>query len=585
VSGAADRGGDRLRQRQHAGATPIRRAAEPALAKIHQALDDAVPRNNLGRHGGYFTAWRPPRPSPPTGDENHWAGAQIGCPLGLAKPTDAEGRLTGASRAAGVTFQHSSEERAPERMTLGGHIQMKHFSLLVAFAIAVLAASCSGIQTTPSATPYVPSQTQAPTQLTTPTPVPPSSTPSRTSTAAATPTVISTVGPTATPTAPPEARLTSQCLDVLPTLPNESAASGVVVLESRVVVGGHYNGETYFSDLTAGTTITVENVGYMPKVSPDGTRMAYSSWVIDGQGRTIAKNLIIVDAGGHQLKVVPEDTDWYELSGWTDSQHVVLHRHERGTTSLKYDTYLVLDPFTGQRQVLGRNFPDFIASPFTRLPYWEGWYGVSYDPTLTRAIYPRNTTGDPYRVTYGLWDVSKQRLVVSLDSIFITDADAPFSYSRPIWSPDASQFVFEGSVPNPSTVTQFELYRVGRDGRGEQVTHLNTIAFVQANNLSWSPDGRYIAIYLQQNGPQAHAAVLDTTTLQVTDYCVTVTYAGEGFGGDQPPSAVWSPDGKQFLVVDWYSKDHRRVVLVDVAKGFAAQIAQDAEPAGWMRSN
>ena len=59
---------------------------------------------------------------------------------------------------------------------------------------------------------------------------------------------------------------------------------------------------------------------------------------------------------------------------------------------------------------------------------------------------------------------------------------------------------------------------------------------------------------------------------------------GEGYGGDLPPAPIWSPDSQQFLVVDWYEKEHSRVVLVDIAQGFAAQIAEDMEPLGWMVS-
>jgi len=461
---------------------------------------------------------------------------------------------------------------------------MKNFSLLAAIAIAILTVSCNGTQAAPSATPFVPSQTQAPTRLATPTTVPPLSTPSRTATAAATPTVTSTVGPTATPTTPPEAQLHSDCLSVLPALPNGSASSGVVVLESRANVDGYYNGETYLTDLTAGTTITVEHDGIRNLVSPDRTLTAYNSAIVDAQHRIIANNLIIANASGKQLKVIPWETGWARILGWTDDRRVVLYRSEPGVTYLKYDTYLVLDPFTGQRRVLGRDFRKFPNPPYPRTLGWEGWYGVLYDPTFTRAIYPQLVGTNDQQLTYALWDVSQQRLVTSLDNSFALPAQDNDIYPMPHWSADGSKFVFRGLLDVSSTLALFELYSVSRDGQVEQLTHLTSVALVQDGNLSWSPDGRYIAMFLNHwrvsiSQEPARAAVLDTTNLEIKDYCFPVS-SGGGLGLPRP---IWSPDGRQFLVSE-QGVPHPRVILVDIIKGFAAQISQDTEATGWMTS-
>jgi hypothetical protein len=457
---------------------------------------------------------------------------------------------------------------------------MKTFSLPAALALAVLIVSCSGTQTPPSATPLVPSETHAPTQPSTPTPVPPSPTPSRTPTRLATPTLTGTVGPTATPTTPPEARLTSQCLDVLPALPRGSATSGVVVLESRVDMGGRYNGETYLLDLAAGTTITVEHGGELSSVSPDRTLWAYDSVVLGTQDHILKHNLVIADASDKSLKTIPWENAWGGLFGWSDNQHVVLDQ-SAPSTSLKYD-FLAFNPFSGERQVLAPNFPNAINSPNIKQPFWEGWYGVQYDPTLTRAIFPQLVGINDQQLTYALWDVSKQRLVTSLEAIFAVPAGDNDIYPMPEWSLDGSKFVFRGLVDVSPTYALFELYSVSRDGQVEQLTHLTSVALVRDSDLSWSPDGRYIAMFLNHwrvniYQEPARVAVLDTTNLKITDYCFPIS-PGEGL---ELPRPIWSPDGHEFLVSE-QGVLHPRVILVDITKGFAAQISQDSEARGWM---
>ena len=65
--------------------------------------------------------------------------------------------------------------------------------------------------------------------------------------------------------------------------------------------------------------------------------------------------------------------------------------------------------------------------------------------------------------------------------------------------------------------------------------------------------------------------------MEVTDYCVQVRSKG-----GEPPPPIWSEDGKQFLLESWTWDDRRRVILIDVEKGIAAQIAENMGALGWM---
>lgn len=452
---------------------------------------------------------------------------------------------------------------------------MKTLMLLTGFVMALLMVSCQGAEiptTTPSGTP-------APSRQTTPTPIPSSPNASGAPTEMATPTVVGVA--TSTVGIPAEARLKSQCLEVVPRLPSEVAPSGVVILDSRVVVNGRYKPEAYLLDMATGKTITIEHGGSFI-ISPDRTLMAYDSVILDKQDRIIKNDLVIADASGQQLKVIPWEKEWSAMLGWSDNQHLILSQPDE-VAVWKPNTLLVLNPFSGERQLLHPDFPRFLDVRGTVLPYWDGWYGVIYDPTLTRAIYPRFVGDGEERFTYAIWDRAKRQLVISLENIFVAYSGENDMFPRPRWSPDGTQFVFRGLVHKSEQLAEFELYRLSRDGQAEQLTHLTSIALVQDSNLSWSPDGRHIAMFLDDwgtYGQQAHVAVLDTTTLDITDYCVPVMYTG----GAEPPIPIWSLDGKQFLVMGWDKENHTHVILVDIAQGFAAQIAEDMEPVGWMKA-
>jgi WD40 repeat protein len=298
---------------------------------------------------------------------------------------------------------------------------------------------------------------------------------------------------------------------------------------------------------------------------------------------------VVASAVGQRLKVIPGEEGWTGLVGWLDNQRVVINlaaMDPQENTMKKPSTLLLLNPFSGERQILRPDYPKYYDKSFTTVPDWEGWGGVVYDPTFTRAIYPRLMGDTDENYTYALWDLSKKQLVTTLEEIF-SDYAGDNIYPMPRWSPDGSQFVVDGLVAFPDHV-ESETYLVSKDGLVKQLNHLYPYGGVFTSISSWSPDGRYLATYLATDEvgyEQTKVVVVDIETLDITDFCLPITYGGEGYGIGTPTSMpVWSPDGTQFLVVDWYSSDHQSVILVDIAQGFAAKIAEDMQPVGWMLS-
>lgn len=369
---------------------------------------------------------------------------------------------------------------------------------------------------------------------------------------------------------------------MLPKPPGALHSSGVVVLNSLVDIGGRNKREFYFLDMTTGIMTTVEGGGAYG-VSPDRSRVAYGTAHIDDQDRITDRKLGIADARGQALTVLPWKDEWGSWLSWVGNQRFVFVNRVSWP-----DTLLVLDLADSSQHLLIPDFPDFapILYPTAFHPNWDGWFNVMYDPTLTRAVYPRLIPNADTK-TYALWDTQARATVATFEDIFALPVDDDGIYPMPHWSPDGSQFVFLGLVPGrePTSETQLELYRVSRDGQTEQLTHLTSIVYPQEDALSWSPDGRYLAMYLDRwrsSSDKTQVAVLDMNSLAIKDFCLSVTYQGAYYGGISGATPIWSPDGTQFLVVDWYEEDHRRVILIDIDHNTATQIAEDMEPIGWM---
>ncbi len=441
---------------------------------------------------------------------------------------------------------------------------MNQHKLFLFFVIAVLLVGCGGGKT----------------------PVPTAVSPEVTATAVPSLTPSLTQPPmltaTSMPAFPPETRLKEQCLEILPEFPRDFAPSSIVILGGGVGVKQR-RFETLLLDMATGQTteiITQDQFQGDHIVSLDRKLMAYSSHIFDSEGKPVKDELVVSTANGQILRTIPWEEKWLGLLAWKDNQSLILSYNEPVFSASgeqeTYISYLVLNPFNDERQILRTDFPNFVLTYVPTIS-WDGWHGVSFDPTLNLAVYPSYVADGDEMYTYSIWDISKQERVASLENIFTAYFDI---FPMPRWSPDGSQFVFVGLmyVSNPGV---FELYRVKADGQTEQLTNLSSVAFIRPDTYVWSPDNRHVTMYISspadRHSKLARLAVLDTENLEVIDYCITVNLASPGL-------PIWSPDGKQFVVVDWSREDNPRVILIDIEKGIAVQIAENMNILSWMAS-
>lgn len=454
------------------------------------------------------------------------------------------------------------------------------YQIFIFLTIAIaLISSCSNSSYTHTATEiasppmkFIPQATTAPITATitltkrlptvnipTATPIPTGSLTIKPSTATNTPTIPPTAFPTPTLTSTvlPAARLDIQCLQITTTLPGAETYSGSIIL------GGYTQTLSYRLDLsTWDMEPLLEGANgktLFEVVSPDRKWLAYKLYGVEGG--------IVTKINSQERPIhVPWEKNWGGIKGWLDNQNLQIY--------IK-GGLLVLNPFTGERRELADDFPD-LAEP---IGIGADWWDVSYNPSLTRAVYQSNPGITDVKGQYGriiLWDMLTNQAMTS----FVSENN-PYG-GEPVWSPAGNEFIMTLEVVDLAKKTLFdELYRVSQDGRQTRLTYLSTYynKFMSVQKYSWSPDARRIAFWLwygwEDSLPKNQLAILDLDTLQVTGYCLS--------GGlSEPP--VWSPDAKQLVVERNVRAEDGGTILIDLERNAAFKIAGDFKVAGWMVS-
>jgi hypothetical protein len=377
-----------------------------------------------------------------------------------------------------------------------------------------------------------------------------------------------------------ESGLKVQCLEVLPEIPDGAVVTGTLLLWSHHDPPILWNMET--EDKVFITEEDNETLGFAD-VSPDGKWMNYYKITRDQpspQGKITSWLLYIVTSDGEVYKTIPWEDEWV-CSDWFDNEHLIIDLDGEPLRPV-----LILNPFTGEQEEYPPDYPDID----TIVPYdWElhPFSLTVYDPSRMRVVYP-SWYEEFLKVSYVIWDLQSDQMVAELPF------PAIHSYP-PRWAPDGEYFIvanlpleylhveFGPDVPLPND----EFYLISRDGEVLQLTNfVDTLKQkVSIYHYRWSPDGRYVAFWLDMNlltdlyTADGELAVLDINTQEVTLYCIRGEF--KTGGGELP---VWSPNSQQILVKSVTEEGEALVVFVDIVEGWAAEIIEGYTPAGWMVS-
>jgi hypothetical protein len=375
---------------------------------------------------------------------------------------------------------------------------------------------------------------------------------------------------TGTATLAPLPAYQQSCLALLPQLPAGKAYSGKLVLSGRGGAQNYPRGHL-FDLATRQTTLMFPEKAGSITVSPDRTKYAVED---------LSDNRVkIYSADGVLLGILDKGQYPYIIDQWIDNEQLLIGVLESEGRWVKYpEDEILFNIFTGKQTLLHPDYPD-IDLGNTGLA-WTGGSTTKYDPSLTLVVYPSYTEQVGGSPSYVLYDrVRKEK---------ITEKAVKLFWTTPIWSPDGSKFAINDSAGDG------EFYVITREGVISKVSHFNgddgkygldNVKF--SDQFSWSPDGRYLAFWLDAKlySYSGTFAILDTQTGETTDYCLPSgssigTYYGWFYSNYQP---IWSLDGKYVVTIaNQQENGDYDTVLIDLTQRVAAKIAENLVPIGWL---
>jgi len=241
--------------------------------------------------------------------------------------------------------------------------------------------------------------------------------------------------------------------------------------------------------------------GGLPVVSPDGSRIVFLS------NRGGAEDLFVMGADGTGETQLTRTPEAETAPGWTpDGKQVVFSIFANDTSRL-----FAIDP-DGKNQ-------RGIASVPGRAP--------TLSPDGKRLVYMAGT-----------WTAT--RLMVSAldgsNAKQITDGSSIAWNNH--WSPDGGRIAFTGRTDLNGALAVFVMNADGSERR--QVTHLSPEEG-RAQWPVWSPDGRRLAIQVNDNDPKVHTSHIGIVDFSTGDTRKLAAHTQPYL--DETPS--WFPDGKR----------------------------------------
>lgn len=301
-------------------------------------------------------------------------------------------------------------------------------------------------------------------------------------------------------------------------------------------------------------------------ISPDGKWLAYALYGEENVSLVVepSDNILTNSSEGRILWRPDQPTS---LEGWLSNEMVVLIVNQ---STANFGSTLIRNPFNGEQH----NFSlEEMPASLDYQPGMSGRYLFAHsnlmpDPTLKRVVYPALVDS---KFTALLWDVEDKKVLTSL-RLYLDQW-----FNDPLWSLDGNDFIIMGIDDKE----QVEWFQVTSDGTILQLTHfgefLKDFKFEKPSR-SW--DGRYLTFQLISNtGKDIRYLILDLESESFDGFCIDSV--AEEFGPLQSP--VWSPESRYVVITDGVNTENSgNVILVDVEKREAFQIARDVFAIGWI---
>ena len=299
-------------------------------------------------------------------------------------------------------------------------------------------------------------------------------------------------------------------------------------------------------------------------VSPDGKHFAYSDYT---------EHLLKLYSVNNQLLASYDmREDWKWLGRWQNNQNLIIYKERKNkvTPSLsgpmvaEYPATLILfNPFNDQERLLAPEYPEIDrASPYID---WDKSGTTVYNKQLTQVVYPGTAVSG---MGFILWDIPESSIVVKMDD--------PAFRDPPKWAEDGSEFIILG--------LEDELFIVTNLGEISQITKLNHGDFrYHPERYTWSPDGRYIAMWLNDTKISSGSfVILDTQSKEIIDYCISIEQYLGGFIDTVTP--IWAQNSKALIVEANLDEDsdEKTALILDLENNLAIRLVEGAVPIGWL---
>jgi hypothetical protein len=284
-----------------------------------------------------------------------------------------------------------------------------------------------------------------------------------------------------------------------------------------------------------------------------------------------SKELISLESGGSwEIAGLNPSGKWfgyldYPFSLDPPSLHLISYRGERQTVPVDphpnggylWPVYWVNDETI---LMVGENAPvalldafngSWLLEPVNNLPdRYRDTAGVAFSPDLSLALYVSNLEDADYK-PLTLWDFDQEKEIWRADESFNL---SPFLYQAGLgntaWSPDSKMvaFTLDPTKDHPPELLYKQRLLLVDARTGELHEFRNEAEDNSSRTLSWSPDGRYIAIVTGLLTDPEHPGIIiyDLASDAAVDLCplrkLDQWHFDQATGNLYNGDLAWSPD-------------------------------------------